>query len=74
MKPANTFLTTQKAAEMLSLSPRTLEKMRIEGRGPVFRKLGRKKVVYAMDDLLAWADAGARRSTSDPGPDHDKAA
>ncbi|MBU1157696.1 MAG: helix-turn-helix domain-containing protein [Proteobacteria bacterium] len=74
MNSAHTFMSTPKAAQLLNLSPRTLEKMRVQGRGPVFRKLGRKKVVYAMDDLLAWADAGARRSTSDPGPDHDQAA
>jgi len=74
MNNTPTFLSTTKAAQLLNLSPHTLEKMRVQGRGPVFRKLGRKKVVYAMDDLLAWADAGARRSTSDPGPDHDKAA
>jgi hypothetical protein len=32
----------------------------------VFRKLG-GRVVYAIDDLEAWAAERARNSTSDPG-------
>jgi hypothetical protein len=34
--------------------------------GPVFRKLG-GRVVYAIEDLEAWAADRARSSTSDPG-------
>ena len=33
---------------------------------PRYRKLG-GRVVYALDDLKAWADRGAKTSTSDPG-------
>ena len=60
------FLRTKEAAEFLSLSARTLEKHRCYGTGPVFRKLG-GRIVYAIDDLDAWAALGTRRSTSDPG-------
>jgi len=70
---AQTFLTTPKAAQFLNLSPRTLEKMRVTGNGPTYVLMGRL-VRYRLSDLVAWAEAGARRSTSDPGPDHDKAA
>lgn len=59
------FLRTKEAAEFLSLSPRTLEKHRTYGTGPVYRKLG-GRVVYPVDDLEAWADRGAVTSTSDP--------
>ncbi|RWI72217.1 helix-turn-helix domain-containing protein [Mesorhizobium sp.] len=59
------FLRTKEAAEFLSLSARTLEKHRTYGTGPAFRKLG-GRVVYAIDDLEAWADRGAVTSTSDP--------
>ena len=59
------FLRTKEAAEFLSLSARTLEKHRTYGTGPAFRKLG-GRVVYAVDDLEAWADRGAVTSTSDP--------
>ncbi|MFZ5834713.1 MAG: helix-turn-helix transcriptional regulator [Pseudomonadota bacterium] len=52
------------AASFLGLSERTLERFRLEGTGPIFRKFGRR-VLYAPDDLTAWADAQSRTSTSD---------
>lgn len=58
------FLTTSEAAALLRLAPRTLERFRLEGSGPRFRKLGRR-VVYAEGDLAAWADARARQSTGE---------
>jgi predicted DNA-binding transcriptional regulator AlpA len=59
------FLRTPEAAHFLGLSGRTLEKHRTYGTGPAYRKLG-GRVVYAVDDLQAWADRGAVTSTSDP--------
>ena len=59
------FLRTPEAAHFLGLSGRTLEKHRTYGTGPAYRKLG-GRVVYAIDDLQAWADRGAVTSTSDP--------
>ncbi|MGD9922225.1 MAG: helix-turn-helix transcriptional regulator [Pseudorhodoplanes sp.] len=61
------FVRTHDAAAFLGLSGRTLEKHRCTGTGPVFRKLG-GRVVYAIEDLEAWAAERARNSTSDPGP------
>ena len=52
--------------QYLGLSPRTLEKHRIYGTGPAYRKIG-ARVVYSVADLNAWADRGTRTSTSDPG-------
>lgn len=60
------YLTNDQAAQLLSLSPRTLEKFRVIGGGPRFRKFGRR-VVYALQDLQSWADARTHESTSDPG-------
>jgi predicted DNA-binding transcriptional regulator AlpA len=60
------FLRTPEAARFLGLSGRTLEKHRTYGTGPKYRKIG-GRVVYAVDDLQAWADLGAKKSTSDPG-------
>lgn len=60
------FLTTDEAAALLRLSPRTLEKQRVLGGGPRFRKFG-ARVVYAMADLRAWADGNTFGMTSDPG-------
>lgn len=60
------FLRTPEAGRFLGLSGRTLEKHRVYGTGPRYRKIG-GRVVYALDDLRAWADRGLRTSTSDPG-------
>ena len=60
------FLRTPDAARYLGLSGRTLEKHRTYGTGPKYRRLG-GRIVYALEDLQAWADLGAKRSTSDPG-------
>jgi hypothetical protein len=43
-----------------------LEKHRTYGTGPTYRKIG-GRVVYALDDLKAWADRGTKTSTADPG-------
>ncbi|MBP6892893.1 MAG: helix-turn-helix domain-containing protein [Pseudacidovorax sp.] len=60
------FLTTEEAAALLRLSPRTLEKQRVLGGGPRFRKFG-ARVVYARADLRAYADRNTFAMTSDPG-------
>jgi len=65
-QPPQRFLTTPEAARFLSLSGRTLEKHRTYGTGPKYRKVG-GRVIYALEDLQAWADRGLRSSTSDPG-------
>ena len=59
------LLRTKEAARFLGISSRTLEKHRTYGTGPAYRKLG-GRVVYAIEDLQAWADRGAVTSTSDP--------
>ena len=59
------YMRTPEAARFLGLSDRTLEKHRTYGTGPTYRKLG-GRVVYALEDLQAWADRGAVTSTSDP--------
>ncbi len=67
-KPAQlstNYVRTHEAARLLGISARTLEKYRCHGTGPTFRKLG-GRVVYAVDDLEAWADNAACSSTSDP--------
>jgi len=59
------FLNNDEAAQFVNLSPRTLEKHRVIGGGPRFRKFGRR-VVYAQADLEACAIARSCKSTSDP--------
>ena len=62
---ASRYLNNDEAAAFLRLSPRTLEKQRVIGGGPRFRKFGRR-VMYAHADLLAWADARCFETTFDP--------
>lgn len=59
------YLTNDEAAAYLRLSPRTLEKQRVIGGGPKFRKFGRR-VMYAVADLDAWAAGRSFETTSDP--------
>ena len=59
------YLTNDEAADYLRLSPRTLEKQRVIGGGPRFRKFGRR-VMYTVADLNVWADSRSFEATSDP--------
>ena len=62
------FLTTFECAAVLRLSPRTLERMRVQGAGPRYVKAGpglRSKVLYQLADILAWTDAQRYSATSE---------
>jgi excisionase family DNA binding protein len=58
-----TFLSTKEAAALLGLKPNTLEKMRVYGGGPIYRKHGRK-VRYHLNDLMTWSEGTKRLLTS----------
>lgn len=58
------FLTTRETARFLKLRSNTLEKMRVYGGGPQYRKHGRR-VRYHIDDLIAWSDLRRKDSTAD---------
>ncbi|WP_286828301.1 MULTISPECIES: helix-turn-helix domain-containing protein [Kordiimonas] len=58
------FLTTKEAARFLRLKPNTLEKMRVYGGGPQYRKHGRQ-VFYHRDELKTWSDRRRRDWTAD---------
>lgn len=63
-KKGSPFLDTAQAAFYVGLSRRTLEKMRVIGGGPRFRKHGRY-VRYHIDDLDDWSASRAKSSTAD---------
>lgn len=69
-KPVNTAA----AAAHLNVSPRTMERWRIEGNGPPYRKLGPQIVRYDIADLDQWYAGSRRVSTSDPGPEQQQTA
>jgi predicted DNA-binding transcriptional regulator AlpA len=60
------LLSTDQAAEILRVSPRTLEKFRVQGSGPKFFKIGRL-VYYSTETLEEWKRSRLRTSTSDQG-------
>lgn len=59
------YFNTTKAADFLGIVPRTLERHRLSGTGPLFMRFGRC-VWYHPDDLRAWAETHKYRSTSEP--------
>ena len=63
-EPERPFLNTKEAAAWLRLTKNTLEKMRVNGTGPAYRKHGRY-VRYHIEDLVDYSNASLRRSTSD---------
>ncbi len=58
------YLTNTEAAAFLTLSPDTLNKLRVIGGGPRFHKLGRR-VAYKLADLEKWATRRVYETTSD---------
>jgi excisionase family DNA binding protein len=57
------LLTQRDAATLLRLSERTLERLRLQGGGPLYVKAGRA-VRYREADLEAWIAARVVSSTS----------
>ncbi len=68
------MLTTTQAADVLGLSPRTLEQLRVKGGGPDYFALGKRAIRYQRHALNTWLNARRRKSTSDPGPEEAGAA
>ena len=58
------MLSPDQLAALLLLSIRTLERMRREGLGPRFAKVG-KKILYREADVEAWLDERSFRSTAE---------
>ena len=58
------LLTQGEAARLLRLSERTLERLRLQGGGPLYVKAGRA-VRYREADLEAWITARIINSTSE---------
>jgi len=57
-------ISTKAAALFVGLSGSTLAKLRLNGNGPVYCKLGRR-VVYRPADLEQWLQSRVVRDTSD---------
>lgn len=60
------MLRVEDVASITSLSVSYLNKLRVTGLGPAFRKIGRA-VLYDPVEVQAWLDRNSRASTSDAG-------
>jgi excisionase family DNA binding protein len=58
------MLTQSECAELLRLSERTLERLRVSGLGPKFVRLGRS-IRYRLCDVEAWIASRVVGSTSE---------
>ncbi len=61
----NQIWTPRQAAQWLGLSESTLAKQRLSGAGPIYIKLGARRVGYREADLEDWVQSNRCRSTSE---------
>lgn len=59
----DSLLDTPDAAEVLGVSPRTMEDWRWRGGGPEWFKVGKRLVRYRLEDLMAFALKSKRQNT-----------
>jgi hypothetical protein len=73
IKPKNTtqpdanlecLITEKQTSEVLNLTPRWLQKKRMEGGGIPFVRISSRCVRYRMRDVLDWIEANTKTSTS----------
>jgi excisionase family DNA binding protein len=65
--PTTTLWTQREAADFLRCSPRTLERLRVEGEGPPYARVGRL-VRYDPDAVRAWLKERTRGRRPEPRP------
>ncbi len=59
------LLTPKEAAAFLQVSEKLLEKWRVKGSGPKFRRLGHRTVRYLQSDLTDWPGMGSPKTTQE---------
>jgi excisionase family DNA binding protein len=59
-----TLLTQREAAELLKLSQRTIERLRVSGLGPRFVRVGRS-IRYRLTDIESYISSRVVASTSE---------
>ncbi len=64
---AEILLTVEEAASRLKISKHTLNRWRVTGEGPPFKKYGPRLVRYAERELDAWGANRTHGSTSEYG-------
>jgi predicted DNA-binding transcriptional regulator AlpA len=64
--PSVRVISEAEAAARLSLSRRALQEYRLRGTGPVFVRLGERRIGYSISDLDTWVNSRRATSTSAP--------
>lgn len=64
LAPERPYLNTSQAAHFLGIGWRKLQKLRVKGEGPRFRRHGRL-IYYHVDDLEIWSRGTAVESAGD---------
>lgn len=64
-RAARELLSEAEASTLTGLSRRTLQRFRVNGGGPLFVKLGTRRVAYARAAIDTWISARTYRSTAD---------
>jgi predicted DNA-binding transcriptional regulator AlpA len=64
MAELSKVMVARDAARLVGLSESTMAKLRLNGNGPTYCKLGRR-VVYRAADLELWLQSRTTRDTSD---------
>lgn len=59
------YLTAEETSQFIGAAVQTLAKWRSGGGGPPFIRVGSRRVMYAIDDLVAWMSARRVSSTSE---------
>lgn len=57
-------LDEKAAAEVIGVAYRTLQDWRLAGIGPAYRRLGRRRIIYVMSDIIEWSDKNKHQNTS----------
>ena len=59
------LLTPRDAAKWLGISEKWLERMRQVGDGPIFCRIGQRRIMYSLAALQAYVERRSVRSTSE---------
>ena len=59
-----THFNTEQLAKLIDISPRTLQRWRLEGKGPKYFKLG-SRVLYSEEQINEWLCKCQTSSTTD---------
>ncbi|WP_052944816.1 hypothetical protein [Acetobacter cibinongensis] len=63
--PMPLVLSEAKAAALVNLAPRTMQAKRLDGTGPAFVQLTKRRIGYSVEALRAWVAAQSFQSTAE---------